>query len=150
VVGYRQSVPEDITDVAYELRERITDLAESLGYEPWEIAPSQLSHVKLSRDNKLLMEEIGRLIRESSDFSAALALAKRFGVVRAKPIPAKASATRPPSVQLVVLVLLWLILVVGPVAGENLPNEIQTMLSTEVGTVALGIAITQWITQKRK
>lgn len=66
------------------------------------------------------------------------------------PATVKISAKRRPPVQLAVLVLLWLILLVGPVAAEKLPDEIQVMLSTEVGTIALGLAITQMMNDKRK
>lgn len=66
------------------------------------------------------------------------------------PSPAKASATRRPPVHLVVLVLLWLILVAGPLAEGKLPNQVQVMLGTEVGTVSLALAITQMMNQKRK
>jgi hypothetical protein len=50
----------------------------------------------------------------------------------------------------VVLVLIWLILIGGPVAEGKLPNEIQVMLSTEIGTVSLALAITQMMKDKRK
>jgi hypothetical protein len=52
--------------------------------------------------------------------------------------------------QLVVLVIIWLILVAGPLAEGKLPSEIQTMLSTEVGTISLAIVLTQMMSQKRK
>lgn len=68
----------------------------------------------------------------------------------AAPSVKSASRSRPPPVKLVVLVVLWLILVVGPLADGKLPPEIVTMLGTEVGTVALGLAITQAVNQKRK
>lgn len=61
-----------------------------------------------------------------------------------------ASAYARPPVHLLVLVLILLILIAGPVAGEKLPPEIQTLLSTEVGTVSLGLAIIQWMNQKKK
>jgi hypothetical protein len=70
--------------------------------------------------------------------------------VLSAPALVKSSArTRPPPAKLVVLVLLWLVLIGAPVAGEKLPAGIQTMLSTEVGTVALGLAITQAMNQKK-
>lgn len=75
----------------------------------------------------------------------AAELAKVLGWTAAKHAGAK---TRRPPVQLVALVLLWLILVAGPLAEGRLPNEIQTMLSTEVGTVALGFTITQMMKRK--
>jgi hypothetical protein len=65
-------------------------------------------------------------------------------------VPAKVSANRRPPAQLAVLVLVWLVLVAGPVAEVKLPPEIQTMLGTEVGTVALALTITQIMNQKRK
>jgi hypothetical protein len=65
-------------------------------------------------------------------------------------LESKRSATRRAPVHLVALVLIWLVLIGGPVAGEKLPVEFQTMLSTEVGTVALGLAIMQMMKDKRK
>jgi hypothetical protein len=65
-------------------------------------------------------------------------------------VPAKVSADRRPPVQLLVLVLIWLILVAGPIAEGKLPDEVQVMLSTEIGTVSLALAITQMMKDKRK
>jgi hypothetical protein len=92
-------------------------------------------------------ERIMPLLRDSS-LRPAHVLAEPLNPVAAT--PAKVSVTRRPPMQLVVLVLIWLILVAGPLAEGKLPSEIQTMLGTEVGTVALGLAITQAINQKRK
>lgn len=60
------------------------------------------------------------------------------------------SRSRRPPMQLVILVLIWLVLVVGPVGAERLPDELQALLSTEVGTVALALAITQMMRDKSK
>lgn len=64
--------------------------------------------------------------------------------------PAAITRSRLPIGQLAVLVLVWLVLVGGPVAELKLPPEIQMMLGTEVGTVALALAITQMMKDKRK
>jgi hypothetical protein len=93
------------------------------------------------------LHEIDLLSRELQKATAALLRTEILGAAPDKSTPAKSK--RPPA-QLVVLVLIWLILIAGPLADGKLPNEVQAMLSTEVGTVALGIAITQWINQKRK
>jgi hypothetical protein len=93
---------------------------------------------------------VDRVLRDL-DLSSYLGPAGIRVLTAAKPPSAKVPVSRRrPPVQLVVLVIIWLVLIIGPVAGEKLPNEIQTLLSTEVGTVALGIAITQMMSQKRK
>lgn len=111
----------------------------------------QESGFALSWDSERL-NEWSRIIGECRKVVTDLALAETVGPAGA-PTSARASArsiTRPPPIHLVVLVLIWLILVVGPVAEGKLPDEIQTMLGTEVGTVALALTITQMMKDKRK
>lgn len=93
---------------------------------------------------------MARLLRET-DLSFIIPTA--VVVTEMKSWPAKTasrSRSRWPVVQLAVLVLLWLVLVAGPVAEVKLPDEIQAMLGTEVGTVALALTITQMMKDKRK
>jgi hypothetical protein len=75
---------------------------------------------------------------------------EKFLAVTPSSMRTSARASARPPVHLVVLVLIWLVLIGGPVAGEKLSAEMQTMLSTEVGTVALGLAITQYVNQNKK
>jgi hypothetical protein len=97
------------------------------------------------------MRELAEFRRNPGSPEPEILIQARAAIAAAaEPALARASATRRPPVHLVVLVLIWLVLIGGPVAGEKLPVEFQTMLSTEVGTVALGLAITQAINQKRK
>jgi hypothetical protein len=104
--------------------------------------------VSISWDDRLDL-----LTREFLKAAAELVLAEIPGPAGGTPTPAKASArsvTKPPPLHLVVAVLILLIAVLGPVAGEKLPPEIQVMLSTEVGTISLALAIIQMMNQKRK
>lgn len=146
VVGYRQTVSEDASDPRREaLRGRLTDLYASGFHDLWERSVQRgftMSNDSIRAD----WEEIQRITREVN-WQAALIWAETLA---AEPTLAKASATRRPPMHLVVLVLIWLVLVVGPLAEGKLPNEIQTMLGTEVGTVALGLAITQMMNDRRK
>lgn len=93
------------------------------------------------------LHEIDLLSRELQKAAAALL---RTEILVAAPDKATPAKTRRPPVHLVVLVLLWLTLVAGPLAEGKLPDEIQTMLSTEIGMVSLALAITQMMNQKRK
>jgi hypothetical protein len=99
------------------------------------------------KDFAYLSSRIGRVYGEAQFAEEAYELAESLGAAAAKH---PSAGTRRPPVQLVVLVLIWLILLAGPVVEGKLPSEIQTMLSTEIGTVALGLAITQVMSQKRK
>jgi hypothetical protein len=129
-VRYRQTVPKDVT---------YTDLAAYADLDVliqlWAILREHVSEPDAQGNVRIALDVPG-----VSDLIAGLD----------RLVPAKVSANRRPPVQLVVLVLIWLILIGGPVAEGKLPNEIQMMLSTEVGTVSLALAITQMMNQKRK
>jgi hypothetical protein len=129
-VRYGQTVPKDVT---------YTDLASyadlDLLIQLWAILREHVGEPDAQGNVRITVSTAG-----VSDLIAQLD----------RLVPAKVSANRRPPVQLAVLVLIWLILVAGPVAEVKLPSEIQTMLGTEVGTVALALTITQMMKDKRK
>ena len=126
------------------LRKRLTEAA-AAGVSASSVLADVLCYVSMAeRDMRELAQfRRGELSREPE----ILVLARAAIAAALKPAPAR--ARRPPA-HLLVLVLVWLILVVGPVAEGKLPNELQMMLSTEVGTVSLAIVLTQMMSQKRK
>ena len=148
-IGYLQTVPEDVGDAERDaLRLYVDALITRHSYavaEPW---------LTLVLDDLIKhFAQVELLVRDLSYSSALLVFTEALRAAAPKTIklaPAKLSVTRRPPVHLVVLVLIWLILVGGPLAEGKLPSEIQTMLSTEVGTIALALAITQWMNDKRK
>lgn len=97
------------------------------------------------------MRELAEFRRNPGSPEPEILIQARAAIAAAaEPALARASATRRPPVHLVVLVLVWLILVAGPIAEGKLPDEVQVMLSTEIGTVSLALAITQMMNDKRK
>lgn len=130
VVGYRQTVSEDVTYIDLAA---FADL--DLLIQLWAILRERVSEPDAQGNVRIALDVPG-----VSDLIARL---DRLA-------PAKVSANRRPPVQLVVLVLIWLILIGGPVAEGKLPDEIQVMLSTEIGTVSLGLAITQMMKDKKR
>jgi hypothetical protein len=162
-------VPRDNRDTAYEdgLLLRLATLAARLSKAPEERVPipgfedlfSDATKVDLAPRFSLpprevsisLDDQLDLLTREFQKAAAKLILAEIPGPA-GTPTPAKASArsiTKPP-LRLAVVVLILLIAVVGPMAGEKLPSEIQVMLSTEVGTISLALTLIQMMNQKKK
>jgi hypothetical protein len=77
--------------------------------------------------------EIGR---SPADVSKLAAKATRIGINRLSPA------------QILGIVLVWLLLVGLPVIQQELPSEARAIVSGEIGTIALGVAITQIITKR--
>lgn len=142
-VGYGQTVPEPFDDLERELPQWFLARMVLFHTEP---PPGRITRLPPRTEMSWAVAEanMNQVLRESLPYLAVLREVQ--AMYADDPAPAK---TRRPPVKLVVLVLIWLILVVGPLADGKLPAEVQTMLSTEVGTVALGLAITQMINQKK-
>jgi hypothetical protein len=136
----------------YEADETLEFIGQHLFDMPWELlttaVPDYAEFIERScallRVDKAAMQEFLRYLHDYRIPAADLNVK-----VLAAAMPAQVSANRRPHAHLVVLVILWLILIGGPMAEGKLSSEIQMMLSTEIGTVALGLAITQAMNQKK-
>jgi hypothetical protein len=146
--GYVETVSEDEMDAAsQDFLRLVAELADRLD-PPGPLPGWAVEHIKAIEAQGESVNYVYLSARVNRAFGEAAAeLAQIVGAAAARHAPAE---NRRPPVKLVVLVVVWLILVVGPLADGKLPAEVQTMLGTEVGTIALGLAITQTINQKRK
>lgn len=149
-VGYRQTVPRYVAtaegdDFFRRLGDATADYLSSAfaeGLSPqWAGLPDDITRSGDSLPTGILADQVYQMLLEFD----RLISAERAAFKAAKSAPVK---IRRPPVHLVILVLLWLVLIAGPLAEMKLPDEIQAMLSTEVGTVALGLAITQMMNRK--
>jgi hypothetical protein len=73
-----------------------------------------------------------------TDVTELAARAKQDGVASLSPL------------QVLTLVLVWLVMLSTPVVQQHLPPAVQAVLTDEVGTVGLGLAVTALIIQHRK
>lgn len=148
VIGYRQHVPEDVSDEDAPLPPIQELLLRAVGSRPGMTVAEIAEALTLFQTD---MRELGEYRRNPGSPEPEILIQARAAIAAAaKPAPGKALITRRPPVQLVALVLMWLVMIGGPVAMERLPNEIQMMLSTEAGTLGLGIAIVQTMKDTRK
>lgn len=146
LVGYRETVPGDVSDAERDdLRGPLADVVRLLtDGMSIDVMPRLLaSSSNISSDN-VHVRNINRLLLDL-DLTSLVILKEPHAMHTAEATPVK---TRRPPMQLVVLVLIWLILIGGPVAEGKLPDGVQVMLSTEIGTVSLALAITQMMNRK--
>jgi hypothetical protein len=164
LVGYRETVSENLTRAERAVvRQLVEALAKSDARDASRLPPALQQLDDLLKGGLLegpAIERFDQMIREYTRASADVILASppyllaldHYSTAPHPPAAAKptASVSRRPPVHLVVVVLIWLILLAGPLADGKLPSEIQAMLGSEIGTISMALALTQTINQKRK